>query len=877
MEIDLDKIPLFLRRINGWAGFIVEEGTKKPISIIDNKGVGANDFNRLVDFETAAQAVRDGRFDAIGVSLANQKITCIDIDCHSEENRERYKWVSKEILEQFKNTYAETSISGLGTHIFVQAEKPDGYKHSDAYGVVEIYNCVRFMVVTGWQLEDHVTYIGVCQEELNSVCEKYLLKQETFTDTVGQGQYSKSDKEVIEKLEKFRKGKLFLEGRWDEVMKWDQNAGVEIKAFPSQSEADFGFAGLILYINGNNPEQAIRIIKSSGMWDKKRASKKSSDYLKTTVEKASLRCNRVYDWNRTEYTPTEQIIDFDEVMLTYVDNQLVAQARENILCLTTNKELNSYICKYIDNFGTRKKPVITTTHGDFDSAANGVRFFLINQYNLVYLPEGDEWLAWNGKYWDRCYDKHLLSYAENVFYHLKHEAYNIFRDSVLAVDMKKDIEDEALALFKYASTSKGKKECLEMVDFSKSRFVQSQKEQKIFDMVNANLNVLNLQNGVFNLDDMKFYPHERGYFQTKIAGVEYVPDAECPLWCDFLEMVLPNEPIRRYLQKAIGYTISSDCNQKCMFVLYGQNGNNGKTTITKTLYKLMGDYAVAAEKQTIMDAKGQNAGAPRPDLVRLRDRRFVCISESEKGDKLAEGLIKNLVGGNVIICRTLHHEPIEFSPNFKIWLDTNFHVQTSGTDPALYRRLKILPFNYTIPPEKIDLNFAEKLEKELSGILNWAIEGYRLYLSEGLDMPEEMDELIKEYTEDMSPLDQWVKECVGYSDDIGAKCYTSKELYQSYYNWCKFNHEFALGQRRFTQEINMKEWFKATKKVKGYTQYLNVGLNSIGTLFATGDVSDETVFRKKYNEAVNNQIATADAIADWDKALGTFKPIPPED
>ena len=314
-----------------------------------------------------------------------------------------------------------------------------------------------------------------------------------------------------------------------------------------------------------------------------------------------------------------------------------------------------------------------------------------------------------------------------------------------------------------------------------------------------------------------------------------------------------------------------------MFVLYGQNGNNGKTTITKTLYKLMGDYAVAAEKQTIMDAKGQTAGSPRPDLVRLRDRRFVCISESEKGDKLAEGLIKNLVGGNVIICRTLHHEPVEFSPYFKIWLDTNFHVQTSGTDPALYRRLKILPFNYTIPPEKIDLNFAEKLEKELSGILNWAIIGYRLYLSEGLEMPEEMNELIKEYAEDMSPLDQWVTECVGYSEEVGGKCYTSKEFYQSYYNWCRFNHENYLSQRRFTQEINQKEWFKNTKKVKGYTQYMNVGLSSIGMLFATGDLSDEVDFRKKYNVAVNTQIQASEAADDWESAFGKFNAEPPKE
>src|SRR5699024_8893353 len=121
-------------------------------------------------------------------------------------------------------------------------------------------------------------------------------------------------------------------------------------------------------------------------------------------------------------------------------------------------------------------------------------------------------------------------------------------------------------------------------------------------------------------------------YQTKMAGVAYKEGAECPLWVDFLNTVLPSEPVRKFLQKAIGYTLSSGYMEKCMFVLYGENGNNGKTTIVKTIHALMGDYAVAAEKQTIMDVRSQSAGSPRPDLVRLRDRRFVCISESEKDD-----------------------------------------------------------------------------------------------------------------------------------------------------------------------------------------------------------------------------------------------------
>jgi len=276
-----------------------------------------------------------------------------------------------------------------------------------------------------------------------------------------------------------------------------------------------------------------------------------------------------------------------------------------------------------------------------------------------------------------------------------------------------------------------------------------------------------------------------------------------------------------------------------------------------------------------MDTRGHSAGSPRPDLARLRDRRFVSISENEKDDKLAEGLIKNLTGGGVIICRTLHHEPIEFPAIFKIFLDTNYRPQVKGTDQALWRRLKVIKFDVTIPSEKIDLNFGEKLEKELSGVLNWAFEGYRLYKAEGLDMPEEMQTAIKDYAEDMSPLDQWLTECVDYSPEGYKGRITSKVLYQSYYNWCRFNHEYALGQRRFTQEINLKEWFKDTKKVKGYTQYLKVTLNGVGCLFATGDMSDETEFRKKYNEAVKSAIHSAQTEELFNDAFGMFKAIPP--
>ena len=864
VKTNLDSVHSVFKRINKWVGFFIDEEAHKktPVSILDWKTVGANDTDRLVSFEKAAEAYKSGNVDAIGISLDGEGITCIDIDYHDPEKKEKFEELNKEVLDQF-NSYAETSISGKGTHIYIMGKKPAGYKHSDKFGIIEVYDCVRFVIVTGNAVEGHDTYFAKCQEELNSLCEKHLIKKDSFTGSIGTGAYIKSDEEVIKKICSFKKGNLFYKGDWDKIKKFDEHTGTYAQAFPSQSEADFSFAGLILWVNGNNPEQALRIFMGSGMWGPEREKKKSSGYLQHTIAEASLRCNRVYEWDRLSYTDTEKTIDFDEVMSAYVSNQLVAQAKNNSLVLVDDEKLNQHLAKYILNFGSQRKDLTSTLHLDLDSSSNGFRFWLINCKDLIYLSNGDEWLKWTGKCWERCFDKNLLPYAEKVFYQLKHEAYNLFLESILDIENKDILLAQALSIFNYTA-NKSKKECADMIPFAKTHFIKAQNDLHTIDKLNENMNVLNLKNGVFDFDNMKFYPHSKDFYQTKIAGVDYKEDADCPLWKGFIEMVLPYPDVQLFFQKAVGYTLSSRYMEKCMFILYGEHGNNGKTTIVNVLHKLMGDYAVVAEKQTIMDTRAHNAGAPRPDLLRLRDRRFVAVSENEKDDKLAEGLIKNLTGGGLVICRTLHQEPVEFPALFKIWLDTNYKPQIRGTDKAIWRRLKVIEFPFTIPSDKIDTDFGAKLEKELPGILNWGIEGYKLYLSEGLEMPDSMKEIMEDYAEDMSPLDQWIKECVDIWDVPNDRCiYTSKTLFPVYINWCKYNREFNLGQRRFTQEINTKNGFLNTKKVKGYTKYLNVSLNEIGLLFCE-DITLDGDLLKRY-EALIRQMFIKEEKEEFDR------------
>lgn len=852
--VNFKKVPPELTSIPAWVGFKIKDGKKTPISLIDFEKCGATDLARLVDFETAVSALEEGKISAIGVSLVDQDIVCIDIDCHDPEKKPKFEELNRAILDVVPS-YAETSISGCGTHIYVKGRKPDGYKHCDRFGIVEVYNCAHFIIVTGDVIPGHDMEITSCQEILNSLCERHLIKQTADQGKVPKGLYHKTDDEILAKLKHFKNGILLWEGKWQQVERWDDLLGMNIAAFPSQSEADFSFMCLLHYLNGNNPEQAIKLFMCSGLWTEQRKRKKSTGYIQHMAAEASLRCTKVYDWDRYSYTDVEQRLDFDEVLQACRVNQLITQAKAGSLVLSACKPLNIHLCKYIANFGTEQREVISTTCGDYDSASNGIRFWLLNQHDLIYLPDGDEWLVWSGVRWEHCYDKHLLDKAERVFYQLKHEAYNLFQQVVLRPDLQQMLEEQALQIFEYAATKKNKRECMEMIEFSKQHFIKGQKEHGILDAVKANQNVINLKNGVFDFDQMKFFSHDREFYQTKVANADYQVDASCPLWTGMLETVLPNDSIRRFLQKAVGYTVSSAYMEKCIFIMYGESGNNGKTTIARTLLELMGDYGVVAEKQTIMDVRSHNAGAPRPDLVRLRGRRYVCISETERNDHFSEGLIKNMSGGGMISCRTLHHEPIEFPSIFKIWIDSNHQIQATGTDQALIRRLRIIKFNVTLSPEKIDTSFMDKLKAEFPGILNWIIEGYRLYKEEGLEMPNEMKTLVAKYAEDMSPLDQWINECIEIRETPFTHCCTSKVLYQSYYNWCRFNKYFALGQHRFTQEINQKSGFKQTKKVKGYTQYVNASLNDVGNIFVNS-YSDHVDFANKYNHLIETKVSS---------------------
>ena len=267
---------------------------------------------------------------------------------------------------------------------------------------------------------------------------------------------------------------------------------------------------------------------------------------------------------------------------------------------------------------------------------------------------------------------------------------------------------------------------------------------------------------------------------TKTAGVEFDPNAVCPRWESFLDEVMGGDrKLVAYLQRLVGYGLTGEVTEHLFPFLYG-GGKNGKSTFIETLCWLMGDYALKAQAElTMEDKRGNNAESI---IAQLHGMRCVVGSEVDAGGKLAEGRLKNITGGDQMVGRALYGEPFSFTPTHLLWGFGNHKPIISGTDLGVWRRLKLIPFLVTIPPEKRDARLGEKLRAEGSGILNWALKGLKMVEEIGMerDEPTAVQEAVKAYRTAEDELgnfiDAMVEEAKGF-EMSGAEVYRIYKLW----------------------------------------------------------------------------------------------------
>ena len=293
---------------------------------------------------------------------------------------------------------------------------------------------------------------------------------------------------------------------------------------------------------------------------------------------------------------------------------------------------------------------------------------------------------------------------------------------------------------------------------------------------------------------------------TKSVGCKYDPSAQCPQWEAFLQQVFQeDQPLIDYLQQYVGYCLTGLTTEQQVLFGFGL-GANGKSVLFSVLTELFGSYAVAAPIDTFM--LNGNEGPKSYLLARLAGARFVLANETADGQRLAESIIKELTGGEVIAAAHKYGHLFEFQPRFKIAMVGNHKPVIRGTDSGIWRRLHLLPFNRSFAVSEQDPDLVTKLKSELSGILNWALKGALSWQqNKRLIVPDAMKKEVAAYHSESDIIGQWLTEKCA----VDPKATTaSSALYSDYANWCRANGHHASSQTLLGRRLSERGFGKRT-------------------------------------------------------------------
>lgn len=337
--------------------------------------------------------------------------------------------------------------------------------------------------------------------------------------------------------------------------------------------------------------------------------------------------------------------------------------------------------------------------------------------------------------------------------------------------------------------------------------------------------LLNVANGTLDLRTAELHPHARADLITRITGDPSYGDppgfdaaASCPTWDDFLWKVLgENADLVRYVQKAVGYTLTGDAKEECLFIAYG-SGANGKSTFLRVLGGLMGEYATGADPTTVLDSGGsRNGGEHRADLLALIGNRLVTITEVPEGKKFNAGLIKAVTGRDKMSVRGAYErQQVVFRAGFKLWFAVNHLPVIQDETEGMWRRLRVIPFTVTIPEAERDGDLDRKLCAEWPGILNWALAGVRAWRAEGLGAPVEVREATEVYREQSDDIGGFIADACIVADNARS---TTRALYRAFTRWAKESGVEVVSEKRFSQRLQERGYIKGARQRGGFPWY----------------------------------------------------------
>ena len=696
--------------------------------------------------DAALKVLESGKYDGLGVGIFGD-LGAIDIDHCIDDNGELSP-LAFDVMNMVQG-YTEYSPSGRGLRILFKAtgfqyDKARYYINNQKLGL-EIYiaGCTnKFVTVTGnaltpgLEIEEHGA-------QLAAVLAKYMVRPQAKKSTLlpaSGGAVGLDDQALIDKAKKGRNGAQF-------AALWSG----DIFGYNSRSEADMALCNWLAWWTNKDAGRMDRLFRSSGLmrdkWDRRQS---GSTYGAITIQNAIASCSGGYD-PQTHFK----------------------RKAEKITADTINGPVE-----------------LADLHPDnnpryaWSDIGNGNLFADWYKDKARYVPERKRWYIYNGKVWEPD------------------------SGNLKAMELCKDLAD---ALAVYALSIQDEKQRIAYQAHVGKWQRRNNRETILKDAASVHPvsmtefdqdpYLFNCKNGTLDLRTREFRPHSPGDLLATISGVKYDPEAQSELWEKTINEVMQGDwDTTAYLKKAMGYGLTGDTSEECFFTLYGATTRNGKGTLLETYMALVGGYGRTARPETIAQKDKANSNSPTEDIARLAGARVVNISEPGKQMVLSASLVKTLTGRDTINARFLNENSFEFIPQFKLFVNTNHLPKV--TDPSVFDsgRVKVVPFNRHFAEAEQDKGLKKKLRKaeNLSGILNWCLDGLWMMQETGLDAPPAVREATAQYRRDSDKIARFVDEMM--EPDPHGEIRT-EEAYQQYQDWCSRNGHKAENMASWKQAM----------------------------------------------------------------------------
>jgi len=735
-----DNIPRELRGLNQWVCWqsVPDEARpgkikKIPINAMTGGKAQSNNPSTWCGFDQAVKASE--QFSGIGFMFDNG-VFGVDLDGCEAEIEDYRNGTDDNLVSEFIHTlksYTEYSVSGKGIHILCKGALPPGGRRK---GNVEMYDAQRFFIMTGHACSPYKT-VRDCTDAVKPLHERYIGGGHVPTTGIKPVlPLNLSDAEIIKMAEESKQGRMFC----------DLWAGNYAPYHTSQSEADLALSNILAFWTGRDTQVMDRLFRQSGLmrpkWDRKQS---GSTYGQLTLAKAARDCAQVY---------------------------------------TPKAEYHIHIGTAAPDQAVKPDQVKRYT---FDDTGNARRFIDRFGESVRYNYTSKKWMYYDGRRWAVDDGGHAKRMADEVI----EEARGGLDAYLDALGMDEDADEVRKAYLKHLKSMRS----------SRSKVAMLTEAQHAVEVHNADFDnnpyLISTLNGTINLVTGELLPHDRDDMISKLAASEYTDKCDTPRWTNFLHEIFDGDrDLIRFVQKAVGYSMTGSTEEHCAFFCYG-TGRNGKSTFVDIITDIMGDYAVNIQPETIMVRQAQSG--PTSDIARLKGARFVTTVEPNEGARLNEGLIKQLTGGDKVTASKKYEDEFEFKPEFKLWMATNHKPTIRGTDLGIWSRIRLIPFNVQIPDERIDRQLKFKLREEMPGIFAWAVAGCLLWRREGLKQPQSVLDANQEYRGEMDVLAAFIDACCVEGGEVDAG-----DLFRAYIDWAKESNEYEMSSTRFGREMGKK-------------------------------------------------------------------------